>query len=70
MLYQYSDTVFAIKQLNTAKDGEAFLFISYSYRIVSCNMCVSHIRYLFICSAAKLRRLSHRALKLAAWFGL
>jgi len=44
--YRYSD---AIRRFNSAKDGEAFLFLP------DCNACVSHIRYLFICSEARRR---------------
>jgi len=36
LLYQYSDTVFAIRRFNNTKDGEAFLFPA------DCNVCVSH----------------------------
>jgi len=54
MLY-YSDTKFAIRRFNDAKDGEAFLFLP------DCKVCVSHIRYLFICSAAGLGELRHTA---------
>jgi len=47
ILYHYSDTIFAIRRFNNAKDGNAFLFLP------DCNMCVSHIRYLFIFSEVR-----------------
>jgi len=55
MLYQYSDTVFAITRFHDARAGDASLFLPER------NACVSHIRYLFICSQAGPGELRHAA---------
>jgi len=55
ILYRYSNTVFAIRRFNDAKDGDAFLFQP------DCKVCASHIRYLFICSDTGPGELRHAA---------
>jgi len=46
ILYQYSDTVFAVRRFNDAKDGDALLFIQdYNARVT----------YLFAASLGELR---------------
>jgi len=69
-LYQYSDTMFATRRFNFAKDGEAFLFLPDVWE----RACASHVTHSLLTNlqrgqANDVKRLSYFK-KSVAWYGL